>query len=119
MRVLGLGLAVLLVTWVGGLAITISLGPSKASEVLILALLLIATTASLWVRATWAAYLAGGVLSFLLAEFCAHAVWGRLSVQGRAEHFAVLGAALLGISIGAAITLGANRGFLRRHQTGR
>ena len=114
MRGLAVGIGVLVSMWLAGLVTSLVLGASRMSDAAILVLLLIATTGSVWLRTTWAAYLLGGTFSFRLAEFGAHMAWGQMSVQGRAEHLAVLGAALCGVAVGAAIAFGSARGIWRK-----
>jgi hypothetical protein len=54
-----------------------------------------------WWRARIALFLIAAFGAFVTAELAIHAVFGGQAVQGAAQHFAVLAAALLGIGAGA------------------
>lgn len=56
---------------------------------------------ALWLRARIALFLVAVFGAFVTAELAIHAIFGGHVVQGAPQHFAVLAAALLGISGGA------------------
>ena len=53
--------------------------------------------------AKFAAYLMAGMLAFSVSEFLVHAYYGIRAAQGAPTHFAVMGAGVVGVVLGALI----------------
>src|SRR5258708_10400611 len=61
-------------------------------------------------RARIAAFLTAGFAAFTLAEITIHLLLGIRAAQGGPTHFAVMGAALIGVSLGALVLKRVQRG---------
>src|SRR5258708_25851038 len=61
-------------------------------------------------RAMIAAFLTAGFAAFTLAEITIHLLFGIRAAQGGPSHFAVMGAALIGVSLGAFVLQRVQRG---------
>jgi hypothetical protein len=80
------------------------LGGWPASEAGQLIAFAIGTLLSVVFRARLVAYLCAAMLAYTTSELVVHAVYGIRAAQGAPTHFAVMGAGMMAVMLGAAVT---------------
>jgi hypothetical protein len=105
--VVGRILASLVVFWLLALAAVQTaerwLGGWPSTEVGLLIAEGIAAVLAIRLRATVAAFIVLGFAAFTTAELVIHLTYGIRAAQGAATHFAVMGAGVLGVALGAIV----------------
>jgi hypothetical protein len=104
MKTLATTAVVLALTWLAGLAVVRSLGPTLPADALLAVLYLIALLVSLYLRAGIAGFLLAGFSAYFVVSLAAHVLWGPHAFQGRPAHMAVIGAGFLGVALGRGIS---------------
>lgn len=77
------------------------LGGWPATEIAQLVASVVGALIALRLGARIAAYFVAGMVAFTLAELAIHLVYGIRAAQGAPTHFAVMAAAMIGVSFGA------------------
>ncbi len=105
---IGRNLFAVAVTWVVGFALvqlgSRALGGWPANEVGQLLSFVFGVAISLRINATLAAYLWSAMVAYSASELTIHLYFGIRAAQGAPTHFAVIGAGVVGVVIGARLT---------------
>ena len=104
LRSLAMDAAVLALFWLLGFALVQAAqrltNPWPAGDIGLLIAAAVSLGIAVRLRAMVAALLTAGFAAFTLAEISIHALFGIRAAQGGPTHFAVLAAALIGVSLG-------------------
>jgi hypothetical protein len=105
---LGRHVLAFVIFWIIGLAFVQVglrvLGGWPAAEIGQLLACILGVAIALRIRAPIVAYLLAAMAAFSASELAIHSVYGIRAAQGAPTHFAVMGAAVLGVALGALLT---------------
>src|SRR5580704_2242049 len=105
---MGRNLFAIAITWVVGLVFvqvgSRALGGWPASEAGQLLSFVFGVAIALRIKAVFAAYLWSAMAAFSISELAIHLYFGIRAAQGAPTHFAVIGAGVMGVVIGALLT---------------
>ncbi len=114
LRTLAIDAGILVFFWLLGFALVQAAerltNPWPAAEIGQLVAAAVSLGVAVRLRATIAAFLTASFAAFLLAEIAIHLLFGIRAAQGGPTHFAVLGAALIGVLLGAFVLRRVQRG---------